>query len=84
MYIQRSLYLVGNVPKVVKERRRTCFTFEGQDWFLAAHSAPGTKPAERRPFGPFIIIDPWTATSKIDDERPYQRVPMTVKLGRCV
>ena len=85
VYIQRSIYLVGNVPKVVRQRRRTCFTFEGQDWFLAAHSDSGIKPAERRPFGPFIIIDPWTASSKIDDgQRPYQRVPMIVKLDRCV
>ena len=37
IYIQRSIYLVGDVPAVVKERRRTCFTFEGQDWFLASH-----------------------------------------------
>ena len=80
IFIQRSIYLVGNVPKVVKERRRTCFTFEGQDWFLAAHSDPGTKA----PFGPFIIVSPWPCPGKIDDERPYRRVPMTVKLGRCV
>jgi hypothetical protein len=84
IYIQRSIYLVGNVPTVVKERRRTCFTFEGQDWYLAAHSDPGIKPAERMPFGSFIIIDPWTCPSKIDGERPYRRVPMMVKLGRCV
>jgi hypothetical protein len=80
VYIQRSIYLVGDVPTVVKERRRTCFTFEGQDWFLASHSGPGTNT----PFGPFIIIDPWTVSSKIDGDRPYRRVPMTVKLGRCV
>ena len=84
VYIQRSMYLVGEVPAVVKERRRTCFIFEGQDWFLAAHSSPVLTPANSTPFGPFIIIDPWTATSKIDDERPYRRVSMTVKLGRCV
>ena len=80
IYIQPSIYLVGNVPTVVKERRRTCFTFEGQDWYLAAHSGPSTDA----PFGTFIIIDPWTASAKIDAERPYQRVPMTVKLGHCV
>ncbi len=80
VYIQRSIYLVGNVPVVVKERRRTCFTFEGQDWFLAAHSGPSTNA----PFGQFLVIDPWTASSKIDGDRPYRRVPMTVKLGRCV
>lgn len=80
IFIQRSIYLVGDVPAVVKECRRTCFTFEGQDWYLAVHSGPGAKA----PFGPFIIIDPWTATSKIDADRPYRRVPMTVKFGRCV
>ena len=80
IYIQRSIYLVGDVPTVVKERRRTCFTFENQDWFLAAHSGPST----HAPFGPFSIIDPRTVPGKIDDERPYRRVPMTVKLGRCV
>ena len=68
---------MGNVPTVVKERRRTCFTFEGQDWFLAAHGSNTS-------FGPFIIIDPWTAPGKIDEERPYRRVPMTITLGRCV
>jgi hypothetical protein len=73
VYIQRSMYLVGDVPAVVKERRRTCFTFEGQDWFLASHSGPGPHT--------FIIVAP--ATGKLDD-RPYRRVPMTVKLGRCV
>ena len=45
IYIQRSIYLVGNVPKVVRQRRRTCFPFEGQDWYLAAHSDRGTKLA---------------------------------------
>jgi hypothetical protein len=80
VYIQRSIYLVGDVPAVVKERRRTCFTFEGQDWFLASHSGPSTNA----PFGQFLVIDPWTVSSKIDDDRPYRRVPMTVKLGRCV
>ena len=81
VYIQRSLYLVGVVPKVVRQRRRTCFTFEGQDWYLAAHSGPSTKT----PFGPFIIVSPWTCPGKIDDgQRPYRRVTMTVKLDRCI
>ena len=76
VYIQRSIHLVGDVPTVVRERRRTCFTFRGQDWFLASHG-DGL-------LGPFIMISPWTCTSKIDDERAYRRVPMTVKLGRCL
>ena len=84
IFIQRSIYLVGDVPTVVKKRRRTCFTFEGQDWYLAAHTGPVLTPANSTPFGPFIIIDPWIAPGKIDEEQPVRRVPMTVKLGRCV
>ena len=81
VYIQRTLYLVGNVPTVVRQRRRTCFTFQGQDWFLASHSDPNTKA----PFGAFITISPWTSTSRIDEgQQAYQRLPMTVKLDRCV
>ena len=72
-------------PRSCRQRRRTCFTFEGQDWYLAAHSNPGIKPADRTPFGPFIIIDPWTCPRQDRRrQRPYQRVPMTVKLDRCV
>ncbi len=76
VYIQRTIYLVGDVPTVVRERRRTCFTFEGQDWFLASHG-DGL-------FGRFIMIYPWTCASNIDSGQPYQRVPMTVKLDRCI
>ena len=85
VYIQRTIYLVGQVPQVVRERRRTCFTFEGQDWFLASHGHPGVEPGTTGPFGKFFLLYPWPCGSKIDDgQQPYQRVPMTVKLDRCV
>ena len=82
VFEDRNLYLLGKVPKV--KRSKSCFPWEGKDWYVAAFYE-GAEKTSMQPFGRNCILAPWEIEkqpeSTIDqyEGKPYDRLPMTVE-----
>lgn len=89
-YTQREaerIYLLGECPKEKFRRpNKTCFQYNGAEWYIAAYApkeniTPANK--EFHPFGPTFLLMQWNIEgSKIDsyEKYPYDRLTMTVEV----
>lgn len=75
-YTTRMIYTLGTAPK---QKGKTCYPFNGLDWYVACHWGGGVNE-EYHPFGANFLLSPWTADEPIDKfmKKPYNRVPMNV------
>lgn len=67
-YLHRHLWLIGLLPKCRLMRKSTCFTYEGQDWYVACHSGQELR-RNGRPYQE--VIAPGTKTGGAQVDNPF-------------
>lgn len=79
-YTRDGIYLLGNRPERMRNRRHFCMPYDGREWYVSCHAVTD-EVNEFHPFGRSFQIAPWDAPGKVDDgERfTYPRIPMTVE-----